>query len=75
VVQNVTKIANFLTRGQSLSSLLEPGFLSPARMEQRRAFVRELMPVLPTVATEVLPGLVERLVNRVAARMVKELYL
>ncbi|GAX72999.1 hypothetical protein CEUSTIGMA_g451.t1 [Chlamydomonas eustigma] len=75
VVQNVTKIVNFLTRGQSLSSMLQPGFLSPSQIAQRRAFVRELMPVLPTVATEVLPGLVERLVNRVAARVVKELYL
>lgn len=34
----------------------------------------ELLPVLPTVASEMLPELSRRLLSRVSARLVRELY-
>jgi hypothetical protein len=34
----------------------------------------ELLPVLPTVATEVMPQLTSALISRISARVVRELY-
>lgn len=36
--------------------------------------VRELGPLLPAVASELLPGISERLLSRLAARAVRDLY-
>ena len=36
--------------------------------------VRELGPFLPAVASELLPGISERLLSRIAARAVRDLY-
>jgi len=59
VVENVAKIVNFLAGG-SLSKAVNPGAL------------RELVPYLPGLATEVIPELSRRLVSRIAARAVRE---
>lgn len=37
--------------------------------------VRDLMPVLPEVARNILPELVNRLTSRVAARTLREIFL
>lgn len=75
VVGNVSKIVNFLTRGQSMQSLLFSGASSSAQRAQQRLLVADLLPVLPTVATEILPELAQKLVSRVGARFVRELYI
>ena len=67
VVGNVSKIVRFLTRGQSMQSLFSPG-------ASGRAFVSQLLPAIPTVATEILPELMQKLVSRIGARIVRELY-
>jgi aarF domain-containing kinase len=36
--------------------------------------VRELLPVLPTVATHLLPEIVNRLTSRVMARTLREIF-
>jgi hypothetical protein len=67
VVGNVSKIVRFLTRGQGMQSLFSPG-------ASGRAFVSQLLPAIPTVATEILPELMQKLVSRIGARIVRELY-
>jgi aarF domain-containing kinase len=59
VVENVAKIVNFLAGG-SISKAINPGAL------------RELLPYLPGLATEIIPELSRRLVSRIAARAVRE---
>ena len=75
VVGNVTKIVTFLTHGQNLQSMFLPGMASPLQLASQRAFVAEMLPVLPLVATEILPELVQKLGSRIGARLVRELYL
>lgn len=62
VVENVVKIVNFLTKGSLSGSGPDP------------ALVLELLPVLPTVAREVLPQVTAQLISRISARAVRELY-
>lgn len=62
VVDNVVKIVNFLTKGSVSSSGPDP------------TLVLELLPVLPTVAQEVLPQVTTQLISRISARAVRELY-
>ncbi|KAF6256357.1 ABC1 family-domain-containing protein [Scenedesmus sp. NREL 46B-D3] len=62
VVDNVVKIVNFLTKGS----------LSGPRPDA--SLVLELLPVLPTVAREVLPQVTSQLISRISARAVRELY-
>ena len=62
VVDNVVKIVNFLTKGSMNGSRPDP------------ALVWELLPVLPTVAQEVLPQVTTQLISRISARAVRELY-
>ena len=64
-VESVTKLLNFLLRG-SRSGEGPVGANDPARA------LRELGPLLPAVATEVLPELISRLNSRVAARTIRE---
>lgn len=63
VVENVVKIVNFLTKGSMSSSSGPDPYL-----------VFELLPVLPTVAQEVLPQVTAQLISRISARAVRELY-
>ncbi|KAL6749542.1 ABC1 family-domain-containing protein [Haematococcus lacustris] len=69
VVDNIAKIWSFLS-----SQGAEQG----SRQSRRgldAAFLSDLVPVLPTLATEeVLPELTQRLASRVTARLVRELY-
>ena len=64
IVDNVAKLTTFLTGG-SINSL--SGGSSNPQM------ARELLPFLPNVATELAPDLVKRLLNRLSARVVREL--
>ena len=59
-VESVTKLLNFLLRG--------------SRAADPSTVVRELGPLLPAVATEVLPELISRLNSRVAARTIREVF-
>jgi len=76
VVENVVKIVNFLTKGSSSTG--GPGSNGSSRgsalMLSSPAVVAELLPVLPTVATEVMPQLTSALISRISARVVRELY-
>lgn len=71
VVENVSKIVNFLSRGQGVGALLGPRGMGSA---EGAAVVSELMPVLPSVATEIVPQILQRLASRVAARTVREIF-
>ena len=59
-VESVTKLLNFLLRGSRTAD--------PSKV------ARELGPLLPAVATEVLPELISRLNSRVAARTIREVF-
>ncbi|KAG1670981.1 hypothetical protein FOA52_014370 [Chlamydomonas sp. UWO 241] len=74
VVMNMTKIVNFLTRGQNLGDAAGNGVSTRDQFEQQQAFFSELLPVLPTVATEVVPQIAQRLASRIGARLVRELF-
>lgn len=65
VVENVSKIFAFLTRGASggVSSDFDGSTLAA-----------DLLPVLPTLAGEVLPDLTARLASRITARFVREFF-
>lgn len=75
---NVTKLLNFLTGGEMMAVLQAgggPGRGSPgARRQAQLAVLRELLPFLPAVATEMVPQLTERLISRILARTIRELY-
>ena len=59
-VESVTKLLNFLLKG--------------SRAADPSTVVRDLGPLLPAVATEVLPELISRLNSRVAARTIREVF-
>jgi aarF domain-containing kinase len=65
-VESVTKLLNFLLRGSRSDEGAASG--DPART------FRELGPLLPAVATEVLPELINRLNSRVAARTIRDVF-
>ena len=71
-VESVTKLLNFLLRGSRGGDEGGAG-QAPVGADPARA-VRELGPLLPAVATEVLPELVRRLNSRVAARTIREVF-
>lgn len=64
VVANVAKVLNFLAGGNAVFAV--SGFIGPA--------ARELVPYLPSVATEVLPEFSRKLFSRVAARTLREVF-
>lgn len=64
VVANVAKVVNFLAGGRLSAGTL---FFDPVT-------VRELLPYLPGVATEVLPELTRKLVSRITARTLREVF-
>lgn len=68
VVDNVAKIANFLTGGSAARALSLAGGAPDVRA------VVELAPLLPEVATQVVPELSRRLAGRVTARLIRELF-
>ena len=69
-VESVTKLLNFLLRGSRSG---DDGRAGAAGGDPTRA-LRELGPLLPAVATEVLPELVSRLNSRVAARAIRDVF-
>jgi len=66
LVDNVVKLVDFLSRGTHTRTSSGP--LDPA-------MVADVLPLMPALATEVLPELTQRLASRVAARLVRELYM
>jgi aarF domain-containing kinase len=66
VVENVATVIKFLTGGSSAA--LSAGRLDPA-------MVRDLLPFLPSVATQILPELSSRLFSRITARFVREVFI
>ncbi|KAL4452695.1 hypothetical protein ABPG75_008357 [Micractinium tetrahymenae] len=68
VVDNVAKIANFLAGGSAARALSLAGGAPDARA------VAELAPLLPEVATQVVPELSRRLAGRITARLIRELF-
>lgn len=64
VMDNVTKLGNFLTGGDAAG--LIGGSPDPRVM-------REMLPFLPNVATEIAPEVLRRLASRLSARAVREL--
>ncbi|KAG2432690.1 hypothetical protein HYH02_006675 [Chlamydomonas schloesseri] len=69
VVENVTKIAAFLGRGSG------GGLATGLAGSDGLAVAGELLPVMPAVATEIVPQLAQRLASRVTARAVREILL
>lgn len=65
VVDNVSKLVNFLSGGSAARAL--SGRLDPRALQ-------ELAPLLPGVATQVLPELSRRLAGRITARLIRELF-
>ena len=65
VMENVTKLGNFLTGGDAAG--LIGGSSDPQVM-------REMLPFLPNVATEIAPEVLRRLASRLSARAVRELF-
>ena len=65
IVDNVAKLTAFLT-GSSANGISN-GSASPD-------VARELLPFLPNVATELAPDVGRRLLNRLSARIVRELF-
>ncbi|GIL68594.1 hypothetical protein Vafri_21849 [Volvox africanus] len=87
VVDNLAKIMGFLTRGfaQGEQPLLErqqqQGLVAVAvgaptaqMFSNSAAVAGELLPVLPAVATEVIPQVISRLASRAVARTVREVF-
>lgn len=68
VVDNVAKIANFLAGGSAARALGLAGGVPDARA------AAELAPLLPEVATQVVPELSRRLAGRITARLIRELF-
>jgi aarF domain-containing kinase len=69
VLNNVRRIVGFLSAGTPSSRSLSQG--GPMEVME---VVRELLPVLPTVATHLLPEIVNRLTSRVMARTLREIF-
>ena len=65
VMENVTKLGNWLTGGDAAG--LIGGSSDPQVM-------REMLPFLPNVATEIAPEVIKRLASRLSARIVRELF-
>ena len=65
VMENVRKLGDFLTGGDAAGLV---GGSSDPRV------IREMLPFLPNVATEIAPELFKRLASRLSARAVRELF-
>lgn len=70
VLHNLRKVISFLSAGSSGQSLL-----SLQNQVQALALTRELGPLLPGVALQVVPEVATRLSSRVTARLLREMFL
>ncbi|XP_031482683.1 uncharacterized protein LOC116252511 [Nymphaea colorata] len=68
VLNNVQKVAEFLTSGS-------PGLRTMGQEVDSLRVLQELLPVLPSISARVLPEVLSRLTSRVAARLLRELFL
>ncbi|KAL1832342.1 hypothetical protein ACET3Z_001993 [Daucus carota] len=68
ILNNVQKIADFLTSGASTPR-------SSNQVENIRQAIQELLPLLPGLSTTVLPEVLNRLSQRVAARILRDVFL
>jgi hypothetical protein len=67
-VESVTKLLNFLLRGSRGGGEGSGGGGDPSKV------LSELGPLLPAVATEVLPELLKRLNSRLTARAIRDVF-
>ena len=67
VLANVDKFLSFLLN-RNASNSSSPDAAKTAQL------ARELLPLVPTVAQEIVPELVQRLASRAGARFVREVY-
>eukprot|EP00850_Spirogloea_muscicola_P023767 SM000387S14684 [mRNA] locus=s387:58799:61633:+ [translate_table: standard] len=74
VLGNVRRILEFLTAGSPAARSLSPGAGANSRVDVWE-LARELAPLWPAVATQLLPEIVLRLSSRVSARLLRELFL
>src|SRR4051812_15670300 len=73
VVGNVVKITNFLlgnVRGSERGIDETPGMLAGV-WRGDRGLLREMLPFLPAVATEIVPDISQRLLSRISARVLR----
>lgn len=68
VLNNVRRILEFLTARSSFSDSFSQG-----RGLENLEVLRELLPAMPSIATRVLPEIINRLSSRVLARLLREL--
>lgn len=66
VVDNVAKLVNFLAGGNTLR-MLGPAGLDPSAL-------RDLLPFLPAVATQMVPEVTRKLLSRISARLLREVF-
>ncbi len=65
MVESVAKLVDFLAGGSTLR-MLGPG-ADPAAL-------RELLPFLPAVATQMVPEVSRKLLSRITARLLREVF-
>jgi len=76
VIANVAVITNFLAGNTGTDGMVSMQGSSASQISASAPeLLRELLPFLPSVATELLPGISERLLSRIAARAVRDLYI
>lgn len=67
VVENVAKLVNFLAGGNTLR-MMGPAGVDPTAL-------RELLPFLPAVATQMVPEVSRKLLSRITARLLREVFI
>ena len=71
-VESVTKLLNFLLRGSRSGGEASGGIGASASDPSK--VISELGPLLPAVATEILPELLSRLNSRLTARAIRDVF-
>ena len=81
VVKNIVKVVNFLSSSEVVTQAQGDGLVvpNPRALQQAASgvnpdVVRDVLPLLPSLANEVVPKVTSKLVNRIAARAVRSLF-
>ena len=84
LIQNIVKAINFLSGGEGdlvtqaknedRMLVVSPRVLQASVQAVNPNFAREVLPFLPSLANEVVPKVTIKLLNRVAARAVREVF-
>lgn len=67
-MENVAKLVNFLAGGSMAAVGGDAGRLSPTAL-------RDVLPFLPAVATEMVPEVSRKLLSRITARLLREVFM